>query len=76
MQIYGTMKPLAEAYESCKKGSGPFRQCVTTQFGTGACGNCHYNSESGRCSFHKTKKQKRAGKYTFFSSFFPTINNF
>ncbi len=43
--------------QHCKKGSGPFEGCFTVDgIASGACGNCHYNSEGQRCTFHSKSK--------------------
>ncbi|KAL2134194.1 hypothetical protein VTI74DRAFT_815 [Chaetomium olivicolor] len=58
MQIMGN--EAEELCQSCEKGNGPFKGCILspTSCGNGACANCHYNSESTRCTFHQASKEK------------------
>lgn len=50
------------ACKSCKRGSGPFAECVILEDHLrGSCSNCHYNAEGVRCSFRKDKREKSSG---------------
>lgn len=48
----------------CAKGAGPFEGCFTAgnDIAQGACGNCHYNSEGRRCTFHTSEQQETLAK--------------
>ena len=42
---------------NCSRSNGPFTECVTIDgHFAGACCNCHYSSQSGKCSFHHRNK--------------------
>lgn len=56
---------MAQPCENCRRGTGPFEDgCFTggASIAHGACGNCHYNSEGKRCTYHSSKQQEEAAK--------------
>ncbi|RHZ63994.1 DUF3716 domain-containing protein [Aspergillus thermomutatus] len=55
----------ASPCEHCRRGYGPWAQCVMLQgYLRGSCANCHYNSDGARCSFRPPKTAKAAEKNT------------
>ncbi|POS71099.1 hypothetical protein DHEL01_v210504 [Diaporthe helianthi] len=57
IQMTGNLHMGKNACDSCKKGHGPFEECVSlgSNFASRACGGCHFSSEGTRCSMHKTQ---------------------
>lgn len=54
----GQVRNGALACLDCKRGRGPFAQCVILKgYLKGSCSNCHYSAEGARCSLRSSEQQ-------------------
>ena len=57
----GQVRDGVQACRDCKRGRGPFVECVILKgYLKGSCSNCHYSSEGTRCSLRPHEQEQTA----------------